>query len=85
MSGSPKRIDDIASARSAHGVVPDDANDLPWVTRALYVGGEGNVHARLVDGTEVTFRSMKAGAVYAFEFIRIFATDTTATFMVALR
>ena len=37
---------------NAHAIFPDDAADLPHVTRALYVGGGGDVaHERLgLDG-----------------------------------
>ena len=69
-------------ARSASTVTPNDAATLPVASRALYIGGQGDVVVELVDEGVVTF-------VGATGFIpvctrRVLASGTTATDIVAL-
>jgi hypothetical protein len=54
------------------------------VTRALYVGGGGNLAVRLQDGTELTLANMPAGTLLPIRVTRILATGTTATEIVGL-
>lgn len=58
--------------------------DLPNFTRALYVGGGGNLKVKMMRGTEVTFASVPTGAVLPICVRRVFATGTTATQIIAL-
>jgi hypothetical protein len=69
-----------------HGlaVVPNDATDLPHVTRAIYVGGSGDVAVRLQDGTVLSFANVAAGALVPIRVGRVLATGTTASQILAL-
>lgn len=69
---------------SALEIAPSDAIDLAVATRALYVGGAGNLKVRMLDGSDVTFSNTQAGAQYALRVDRVYATGTTATGIVAL-
>jgi hypothetical protein len=68
----------------AAGIVPDDAADLPHVTRALYVGGAGDVALRLMSGDEVVLRGLQAGCLIPIRVDRVRASGTTATGLVGL-
>ena len=65
----------------AFAVTPDDASDMTHVTRALYVGGAGDLQAMMADGTAVTFVAMSAGW-HPVRVRRVLATGTTATSIV---
>lgn len=71
-------------ARDAFSVTPSDSDDLPEVTRALYVGGEGNVAASLASGAEVIFEGVSAGTVLPLRVSKILQTGTTATAIIGL-
>jgi hypothetical protein len=57
-------------------VTPDDANDLPFFSRALYIGTPGDVRVRTLEGDEVTYKNLVGTKVLRVS--RIFATGTTA-------
>ncbi len=69
---------------SAAEITPSDAVDLAFATRAIYVGGAGNLKVRMLDGSQITFTNVQAGAQYAMRVDRVLATGTTATGIVAL-
>lgn len=77
---------DLASpANVAVQIVPSDSSDLAVSTRALYVGGEGNVTVTMVGSdTPVTFVGLGAGMIYPLRIRRVHATGTTAAALVAL-
>ena len=52
-------------------IAPSDAAILPFVTRALYVGGGGDVALRLMGGAEVTFRGLQAGSLIPIRIDRV--------------
>lgn len=68
---------------NAAAVVPADAVDLSDVTRAVYVGGAGNLLCT-IGGVDVTFSAVPVGTVLRIRTSRIKATGTTASLMVAL-
>lgn len=72
------------SPENAHAIVPDDAADLPHVTRALYVGGGGDVAVRMMGGGEAVFRNLQAGSLIPIRATRILAAGTTAGDLVGL-
>ena len=72
-------------ARNAEAITPDDAIDLSQPTRALYVGGAGDVDVILVDdSTAVTFKAVPAGTLLPVQAIRVKATLTTAVDIVGI-
>jgi hypothetical protein len=85
----PDRFADYAislesPAVTGFAVTPNDGTDLSDVTRAVYVGGSGNVSAVLQSGAEVVFVGLTSGSVLPARLRRIKATGTTATNLVGL-
>lgn len=65
---------------NAFAVTPHDTNELSVVTRAILVGGAGNVNGTFAnDSTTVTLTGLLAGVVYPFRLKLIRSTLTTAT------
>lgn len=77
-------IPDAGPAIAAAAITPDDNNDLTNYTRAILVGGAGNLACITRGGDTVTFSGLLAGVVYPFALKRIKSTGTTATNLVAL-
>ena len=73
-----------ASARFFSAVTPHDSTGFTEAARGLYVGGAGNVVAVDRNGNAVTFVAVPAGAILPVVCIRVNATNTTATNIVAL-
>lgn len=72
-------------AENSAAVTPNDSTDLAFTTRALYIGGAGDVKVDMVGtGTAVTFAGCLAGTVLPVRVERVYSTDTTATNIVAL-
>jgi hypothetical protein len=65
-------------------IVPNDASDLPHVTRALYVGSPGDVVVKLQDGTVLSFANVASGALIPIRVARVLATGTTASQLLGL-
>jgi len=61
-----------------------DSGDMAFVSRALYVGGAGDLIAVRADGVEVPFVGVPAGTLLPIRAKRVKATGTTATSIVAL-
>jgi hypothetical protein len=55
------------------------AADLPVVTRALMVGGAGDIAVVLRNGDQITVPGLQPGAVYPLRVARVLAAGTTAT------
>lgn len=72
-------------ASNGEAVSPADGADLGFVTRALYIGGAGDVRATMLGGQLVTFKALAAGAILPVRVARVWATGTTATHIVGLR
>lgn len=70
----------------AHGfaITPSDGADLADVTRALYVGGSGNVALTLLSGATLTFTGVAGGTLLPLRAKAVKATGTTATNLVGL-
>lgn len=64
-------------------ITPHDSTDMD-LTRAIYVGGAGNLVAVDVDGTATTFTAVAAGTILPIRCRRINSTSTTATALVAI-
>jgi hypothetical protein len=75
----------MAPASNCFAVVPDDLQDLPFLTKSLYIGADGNVTLRSAEGVaDVTFTNLMAGTVLDLRVRAIRATGTTATAIVGL-
>ena len=73
-----------APARDGFAVTPNEASDLPDVTRALYVGGPGHLVLMLQAGATVTLSNVPSGSLLPLRVRRILATGTSATAIVGL-
>lgn len=73
-----------APARDAEIVVPNDAVDLTYLTRALYIGNGGDLSLRLAGGQTVVFQNVSGGSILPLRAIGVDATGTSATGIVAL-
>ena len=79
-----RTADATVSAHGAAAVTPSDSTALR-PTRGLYVGGAGDVKVDMsMDGTAVTFSGILAGTILPIQVVKVYATDTTATSIVAL-
>lgn len=78
-------------ASAAFAVTPSDSTDLASVAYGLIVGGAGTLKVDCGDdvGTQtnrvtVTFGALSAGQLVPLKVIRVYATGTSATSVVAL-
>ncbi len=71
-------------ATRAFAIVPHDTNELTAVTRAIWVGGAGNIVVVTSGGDTVTLTGALVGTVINVRVKIVKATDTTATFLVGL-
>jgi hypothetical protein len=80
--------DDVsAPARRCIAVTPTDNDDLGVVTKAIFVGVQGDVSLVPVDNPDnvgVVFRNVPAGSWLPVRARRVRATGTTATNLIAL-
>jgi hypothetical protein len=85
----PSSFEEVAPYGYAWKPTPDDNNDLVKHTRAIQVGGAGNVAVLMYDPatdrlTSVTLVGLIAGQIITVRTKRILATGTTATNITAL-
>ena len=81
-------------AGRAAAVTPSDTVDIPSISTdpgagknngcVLFVGGAGNIKVKTIGGAEVTFQGINTGAFIPVQVLRVFATGTTATNIIAL-
>lgn len=79
-----------APALNGEAVTPNDGTDLNYTTRAIWVGGAGNISVifkgdRGQSGQTVLLSGIPAGTLLPIAVTRVRATGTTATLIVALR
>jgi len=75
---------EIQGVRGSAAVTPDDDHDLPdGVTRGLYVGASGDVTMTMSDGTIVTRVDVAAGITHPWQVVRVWASGTDATGIIA--
>jgi hypothetical protein len=82
MAGAYRSADAMVSAMGAVSITTSDATVIP-VTRAIWVGGTGNIAVRMADGTAVTFSAVPVG-VFPVQVDMVKSTNTTATNLIAL-
>jgi len=66
----------------AEDVTPSDTADLPTTTRAVYLGGSGDLRITLSEGDTITLLNAGAGW-HPIRATRVWATGTSATAIVA--
>jgi hypothetical protein len=65
--------------RTSFVITPSDTTELPFVTRAIYIGSAGNLTARLADDTtSVAFNGLPPGTVLPIRVRQVYATGTTS-------
>ena len=74
----------IASAQHAVVITPSDSVDLTTVSRALWIGGAGNISVVMYGGEIVTISGIQAGSLLPLMVKRVNSTNTTATLIVSL-
>jgi hypothetical protein len=71
--------------RNAFGIAPSDTLELPLVTRAIYVGGAGDLTLRLAGDTAAQIiKAVPVGAMLPLRVRQIYATGTVASQLVGL-
>ncbi len=63
-------------------IMPSDLEEQAYVTRALYIGGAGDVVVRLKDDVVVTLANVPAGTFLPLRIQQVLGTGTTATSIV---
>jgi hypothetical protein len=76
--------DATVSARRAAAITTSDTAVSDDPTRGIYVGTGGNVRVDMCSGGTVTFQNVVAGTLLPIQAIRVYATGTTATNLIAL-
>ena len=81
-------------ASRAAAVTPSDTVNIPSVSGpsgetinngcTLYVGGTGDVRVLTAGGDDVIFSAVPAGTFMPVNVVRVYATNTTATNIVAM-
>jgi hypothetical protein len=71
------------SARNAVAVTPSNDDDLTYTSRAVFVGGAGNLNVDMAGGDTVLLTGLLAGSFLPISVNRIRSTSTTATNIIA--
>ena len=77
-------------AGRAASVTPSDTANITSVSGGtnngcvLYIGGAGNVKVETVGGDQVTFVGINTGTFLPVQVVKVFATGTSATNVLAL-
>jgi len=78
------RQENFSPLTHAVAVTPHNTNELSYVTRAVYVGGLGDVAVTMQDSGNVTFADVPAGTILPIRVKIVKATGTTATDIIGL-
>ncbi|WP_299966727.1 hypothetical protein [uncultured Roseobacter sp.] len=73
-----------APAFGAFQITPQDDTALNHVTRAIYIGGEGNLTLTTAHGQTVTFIAVQPGMIYPIRCTEVKQSGTTASGIVGL-
>ena len=75
---------ELYSATGGYAITPSDTAVLAPIPRAIHVGGAGAVAVEHPDGSVATYSGLQAGQRLDVQAIRVLATGTTATLLVAM-
>jgi hypothetical protein len=73
-----------APAANAAAVTPHDSTNLSTTTRALWVGGAGDVAVEMLGSGTIVLAGIPAGTLLPIRVTRVNSTNTDATDIVAL-
>lgn len=78
-----------SSAETAISVTPSDTVNITnpmgeTFTKGLYIGTSGDISVVMADGGTITFTSISAGTIHPISVVRVNATGTTASGIVAV-
>jgi hypothetical protein len=65
-------------------ITPSDSVNLRYVTRAIRVGGAGDLAVKTSGGSIETIPSCLAGEVIAVMAVKVYSTGTTATLLMGM-
>jgi len=71
-------------ARHLEAVTPHDTTELTNVSRALWIGGAGNITVLTAEDETVLISGIQAGTLLPIQVKRVDATATTATLITSL-
>ena len=81
-------------AQRAAAVTPSDTVDIPSISTdpgagrnngcVLFVGTAGNLRVQTTGGDDVTFNNINTGAFIPVQILRVYATGTSASNILAL-
>ncbi len=74
----------IIPGNHAAVLTKSDSNDLATTSRALYIGGAGDINVIMAGGETVLFSAVPAGTVLPIAITRLKSTSTSATLVVAI-
>lgn len=74
----------LGPIENGFSVTPNDGTDLAQTTRAIWVGGAGNLSVVTRGGDTITLVGVPAGTLLPIRATRIRSTGTTATNILAL-
>jgi len=85
MAAAEKAINPSAPYDGAAAITPHDSNaSISGRPRGIYVGGAGAVKVDMEDGTTATFAAVPVGTFMPIKAVKVYATGTTATNLLAL-
>lgn len=68
-----------SSAKGQTAVTPNDSTDLTYISKALWIGGAGNIVVTPAGGGSNVTYTVAAGTILPIQVTRVLATGTTAT------
>jgi hypothetical protein len=78
-------VSSMTPSENCFPIVPDDIAELPYLTKAIYIGGGGDLVLLIGDSqTPVTFRNTVPGSVLDVRVRAVRSTGTTASDLVGL-
>ena len=73
-----------APASRGFNITPHATNEVEETTRAVWVGGGGDLAVEMRDGGTVTFTGVAAGSLLPFRVRKVLVAGTTATAIIGL-